>query len=154
MSASFSCAITAPREWISNSTPPHRIRLTEELAMSESTNAVSSEGLLNGISVVEYGAGVAAAFATKLMADLGADVIKVETPNGDSTRHYGPFPGDQPDPEKSGLFAYLNANKRGITLDLTTDEHRSTLRSLLSGADLFVHNVHPSRRDEFGLASA
>ena len=53
------------------------------------------------------------------MADLGAEVIKVEPPEGDITRRYGPFPGNQPDPEKSGLFIYLNANKRGVTLDLT-----------------------------------
>ena len=88
--------------------------------MAQSTDHVSSPGLLSGISVVECGEGVAASFATKLMADLGADVIKVEPPEGDWTRRYGPFPGNQPDPEKSGLFIYLNANKRGVTLDLTT----------------------------------
>src|SRR5580700_8159305 len=113
-----------------------------------------SNGLLSGISVVECGAGVAASFGTKLMADLGADVIKVEPPEGDWTRRYGPFPGNQPDPEKSGLFIYLNANKRGVTLDLATQKDRDALRSLLANADLFVHNVAPSRRDGFGMASA
>ena len=53
------------------------------------------------------------------MAYLGADVIKVEPPGGDLTRRRGPFPNDQPDPERSGLFIYLNAGKLGITLDLT-----------------------------------
>ena len=61
-----------------------------------------SKGLLTGISVVECGEGVAAAFATKLMADLGADVIKVEPPEGDITRRYGPFPGDSPIPKRAG----------------------------------------------------
>jgi crotonobetainyl-CoA:carnitine CoA-transferase CaiB-like acyl-CoA transferase len=113
-----------------------------------------SNGLLSGISVVECGEGVAAAFATKLMADLGADVIKVEPPEGDWTRRYGPFPGNQPDPEKSGLFIYLNANKRGVTLDLATHKDRDALRSLLANADLLVHNIAPSHRDAMGLTSA
>ncbi len=122
--------------------------------MAESTDHVSSTGLLSGISVVECGEGVAASFATKLMADLGADVIKVEPPEGDWTRRYGPFPGHKPDPEKSGLFIYLNANKRGVTLDLSTERDRDALHSLLANADLLVHNVAPSRRDGVGLASA
>src|ERR1700684_4243067 len=113
-----------------------------------------SNGLLNGISVVECGEGVAAAFATKLMADLGADVIKVEPPAGDWTRRYGPFPNNQPDPEKSGLFIYLNANKRGVTLDLATAKDREALNSLLANADLLVHNVAPSQRDRVGLTGA
>ena len=113
-----------------------------------------SNGLLNGISVVECGEGVAAAFATKLMADLGADVIKVEPPAGDWTRRYGPFPNNQPDPEKSGLFIYLNANKRGVTLDLATPKDREALNALLANADLLVHNVAPAQRDAFGLPSA
>ena len=113
-----------------------------------------STGLLSGISVVECGEGVAAAFATKLMADLGADVIKVEPPNGDWTRRYGPFPGNKVDREKSGLFIYLNANKRGVTLDLSTQKDRDAMRSLLANADLLVHNVAPSRREAVGLVSA
>jgi crotonobetainyl-CoA:carnitine CoA-transferase CaiB-like acyl-CoA transferase len=104
--------------------------------------------------VVECGAGVAAAFATKLMADLGADVIKVEPPEGDWTRRYGPFPGDKPDPEKSGLFIYLNANKRGVALDLAAKKDRDALDSILAKADLLVHNVAPSQRESLGLASA
>jgi crotonobetainyl-CoA:carnitine CoA-transferase CaiB-like acyl-CoA transferase len=113
-----------------------------------------STGLLSGISVVECGSGVAASFATKLMADLGADVIKVEPPEGDITRRYGPFPGNVPDPEKSGLFIYLNANKHGVALDLSQHKDRAALHSLLAKADLLVHNVAPSQRDQFGLTSA
>ena len=113
-----------------------------------------SNGLLTGIKVVECGEGVAAAFATKLMADLGADVIKVEPPAGDWTRRYGPFPDHKMDPEKSGLFIYLNANKRGVTLDLATQKDRDALNSLLANTDLLVHNVVPSRRDALGLEGA
>jgi len=52
-----------------------------------------------------------------MLAQLGAEVIKIEPPGGDEARYYGPFPGDTPDPEKSGLFLYLNLDKSGITLD-------------------------------------
>src|SRR5439155_20230671 len=73
---------------------------------------------LAGVKVLELGHMASAAYAVKLMADLGAEVIKVEEPEGDHARRRGPFPGGVVDPEKSGLFLYLNTNKRGITLDL------------------------------------
>ena len=79
------------------------------------------------LRVVECGSGVSAAYAAKLMADVGADVIKVEPPTGDVTRRRGPFPDDRPDPEASGLFVYLNTNKRGIVADLTTPEGQERL---------------------------
>ena len=62
---------------------------------------------LEGVKVLELGTMVSAAYATKLMADLGADVIKVEEPGGDPARLRGPFPDDVVDPEKSGLFLIL-----------------------------------------------
>jgi crotonobetainyl-CoA:carnitine CoA-transferase CaiB-like acyl-CoA transferase len=110
-------------------------------------------GILSGLNVVECGEGIAAAFATKMMADLGANVIKVEPVSGDALRRRGPFPQNLADPEKSGLFLYLNNNKRGVTLDLAQPDARSTLSKLLSRADLLVHNVHPRVRTEFGLNS-
>ena len=86
---------------------------------------------LGHLHVLEVGSGVAAAYAAKLLADLGASVIKIEAPGGgDATRARGPFPGDVPHPEKSGLFLYLNANKRGITLDLTRPRGREVLERL------------------------
>jgi crotonobetainyl-CoA:carnitine CoA-transferase CaiB-like acyl-CoA transferase len=109
--------------------------------------------LLDGISVVECGDGISASFAARLMADLGADVVKVEAPQGESTRARGPFPADRPDPDKSGLFIYLNANKRGITVDLSYGEGRALLLALLRDADILIHNVHPADRDAMGLNS-
>lgn len=105
------------------------------------------------INVVECGGGVSAAFAAKMLADLGANVIKVEPPTGDVTRTRGPFPGDKPDPEKSGLYVFLNVNKRGVAADLTRQEGRELLAALLSRADILIHNVQPVDRDRYGLAS-
>ena len=80
---------------------------------------------LEGVRVLELGHLVSAAYTTKLMADLGADVIKVEEPQGDQARRRGPFPGGTPHPEKSGLFLALNTNKRGVTLDLQNSGTRT-----------------------------
>ena len=67
--------------------------------------------MLSGLTVVEAGEFVAAPYCGRLLADLGARVIKLEPPGGDLARRYGPFPGGVPDPEKSGLFAFLNTGK-------------------------------------------
>src|SRR6478609_1818406 len=103
--------------------------------------------------VVECGSGVSAAYATKLLADVGADVIKVEPPEGDVTRSRGPFPGDRPDRDKSGLFVYLNTNKRATVADLTTADGQERLAALLADADVLVHNVPPADRAASGLVS-
>ena len=109
-------------------------------------------GALDGLRVLEVGDLVGAAYATKLLADLGADVVKIERPGtGDLARQRGPFPGNTPHPEKSGLFLYLNANKRGITLDLATPRGQDTLGRLAAKADLLVHNVHPTDMAAHGL---
>ena len=105
---------------------------------------------LEGVKVLELGTMVSAAYATKLMADLGADVIKVEEPAGDPARLRGPFPGGVPDPEKSGLFLSLNTNKRGVTLDLV--RRREDLRRLVAWADLLVHNYSPGDMAARGIA--
>jgi crotonobetainyl-CoA:carnitine CoA-transferase CaiB-like acyl-CoA transferase len=108
---------------------------------------------MSGARVVECGQGVSAAFAAKLLSQLGAEVIKVEPPQGDLARTRGPFPADTPDPEAGGLFAYLNANKMGVTLDLSADDGRARLLNLLADADILIHNVPPADRDAMGLNS-
>jgi crotonobetainyl-CoA:carnitine CoA-transferase CaiB-like acyl-CoA transferase len=113
-----------------------------------------SQSPFSAIKIVECGEGVSAAFGAKLIADLGADVIKVEPPGGDLTRRRGPFPGDRPDAEKSGLFIYLNANKRGVATDLKRPEGQELLARLLEGADILIHNVPPADRAASGLDSA
>lgn len=106
---------------------------------------------LEGVRVLELGNMVSAAYAAKLMADLGAEVIKVEEPHGDLARRRGPFPANSPHPEKSGLFLALNTNKRGVTLDLRRAQDAAHLRRLVSWADILVHNYPPPRMAELGI---
>ncbi len=106
---------------------------------------------LEGLRVVEFGGFIAAPYAGKLMADLGADVIKVEPPGGDPSRRHGPFPGDIADREKSGLYLVLNANKRNTVLDLDSDSGVAAFRALVREADVLVHNEPPARIEALGL---
>lgn len=111
-----------------------------------------SEQALTGVRVIECGTMVSAAYAAKLMADLGADVIKVEPPRGgDPARRRGPFPGGHPDAEKSGLFLYLNTNKRGVTIDLAQPRGREVLAALAVKADLLIHNFSPGQMADMGV---
>ena len=73
--------------------------------------------LLTGIRVLDLSQDIAGPYMTRLMAGLGADVIKVEPPTGDPSRRAGPFPDHIPHREKSALYLYLNTSKRGVTLD-------------------------------------
>ena len=108
--------------------------------------------LLAGLRVLEVGAMVSAPYCGKLLADAGAEVIKLEPPSlGDSARLYGPWPGDIPHPERSGLFLYLNAGKRGITANLETPTGRSALRRLAAASDVVAHNIAPSDMERMGL---
>jgi len=115
------------------------------------TSPPQSPGPLHGIRVIECGHMVGAAYAAKLMADLGADVVKVEDPDGDDARRRGPYLGDVPHQEKSGLFLYLNTNKFGATLNLQHPRGQDLLRRLVQDADLLVHNYPPARMPALGL---
>src|SRR5579885_413610 len=107
---------------------------------------------LHGLRVVEAGSGVSAAYAAKLLCDLGAEVLKVESPGGDETRRRGPFPpGLEGDAEASGLFLYLNWGKQLVSLDSATSEGRAALFERLAGADLFVHNFSVDEIERRGL---
>ena len=77
------------------------------------------EQMLSDVKVLDLTQYITGPYCTKMLADYGADVIKIEKPgDGDGARRLGPFYGNIPHPEKSGLFLYLNTNKRGITLNL------------------------------------
>ena len=111
-------------------------------------------GALSGIRVVEYSLGPSGATCAKTFADLGADVLKAEPPEGDPARRLGPFPNDRPDAEASGIFLYLNANKRGVTLDLRRPADRARIHELIGGADIFVTDVQPKQAAALGIDSA
>jgi crotonobetainyl-CoA:carnitine CoA-transferase CaiB-like acyl-CoA transferase len=110
---------------------------------------------LAGVRILECGDFVASSYATKQLADLGAEVIKVEPPGtGDTARSRGPFAGGEPDPELSGLFLYLNTNKRGVAVDIRRREGQEIIARLAGSADLLVHNVPPAEIARCGLDDA
>ena len=111
-----------------------------------------SFSLLQGLRVVELGESVSAPYCSKLLADMGAEVVKIERPGvGDQAREYGPFLNDQPHHERSGLFLYMNANKQGVTLDLNTPTGQEILGGLLARSQVFVQNLHPTEMDRLGV---
>ena len=107
---------------------------------------------LAGLRVLELGGMVAAPYCGKLLASLGAEVVKVEPPkSGDPSRRRGPFPGDDPHPERSGTFLYLNTGKRGITLDVEDPQGRAMLLQLAANTDVIIHDSPPALAKARGL---
>jgi benzylsuccinate CoA-transferase BbsE subunit len=100
--------------------------------------------------VVELG-DVPAAYAGRLLGDLGADVIKIEPPGGQSTRTVGPFYGDMPNRERSLYFWHYNTSKRGVTLDIETEDGRGLFRKLAEGADVIIETFNPGYMASLGL---
>ena len=90
----------------------------------------------------------------KLLGDLGADVIKIERPGGDSARSLGPFYHDEVDPEKSLFWFALNTSKRGITLDIETADGQEIFKRLVRGADFVIESFPPGYMDKLGLGYA
>ena len=110
------------------------------------------QGPLTGLKVVEIGEYISAPYCSKLLADLGAEVIKVEPlPGGDRVRMKGPFLPETPHPEGSALSIYLNTNKYGVTLDLEKATGREILHRLLAQADFMVDNHLPREVERMGL---
>ncbi len=114
-----------------------------------------SKEALSGLRVVEYADLISGPYCAKMMADLGAEVIKVERPDvGDQARHWEPFQDDHPDRERSGLFLFLNTSKKGITLDVTTPTGMQCFRKLIERCDVFIENNPPRVMEELGLTYA
>ncbi len=107
---------------------------------------------LENVRIIEYGSLVCAPHCGKLLADMGADVIKIEPPGqGDVARRRGPFLKDVPDGELSGLFLYLNTNKRGITLNLEKATGREIFKKLIKDADVLIEDTKPGAMATLGL---
>ncbi len=110
------------------------------------------DGALSGLKIVELSERVAGPFCTKVMADMGAEVIKIEQPGtGDVARTRGPFPDDEPHPDRSALFLYLNTNKIGISLDITKPQGVALFRDLVKEADILVETQTPGFLDSLGV---
>ena len=111
-----------------------------------------SEQALKGVKVLELCSLVAGPFCAKLLADMGAEVVKVEPPiAGDEARRRGPFYRDRPDPEGSLLFIYLNTNKRSVTLDPGSPTGRELLLELIKRVDILVEDRPYALLEEQGL---
>ncbi|MCH7786311.1 MAG: CoA transferase, partial [Chloroflexi bacterium] len=110
------------------------------------------DAALDGIKVLDLTHHVAGPYCTKLLADFGAEVIKIERPgSGDPARRMTPFFHDEPHPEKSLPFLYLNTSKRSMTLDITSETGRSILKRLVQETDVLVESFSPSVLPSLGL---
>ena len=111
---------------------------------------INGNGPLSGYRVLDL-AGPLGLHCTKLLADMGADVIKIEPPSGDESRRIPPFKDDSPHPEKSLYFLHFNTNKRSITLDIEKPDGRAILFELARKADVVIETFRPSRAKELRL---
>lgn len=108
-------------------------------------------GALKGVRVLDVTQAYAGPFCAQLLADQGADVIKVEGPEGDVNRTLGPRPGDDTTRAYAALFQHCNRNKRGIVIDLKTDAGREAFLELVAGADILVENFRFGVMERLGL---
>ena len=116
------------------------------------TDAEEPEGALEGLKVVEIAEGVSGPYCGKLLADLGAEVIKVERPGaGDASRGFAPFYHDEPSPDAGLLFGFLNTSKLGVTLDVAAPPGREILHRLLAEADVVLVGGRPAAIERAGL---
>lgn len=110
-----------------------------------------SKSALDGVKVVELGTMISGPYCAKMLGDLGADVVKVEAPDGDPARNYGPFPNGKANPECSALYLYTNTSKRGVTLDLGNSDDLESFKTLIQWADVLVDNQSSGVLEGVGL---
>jgi len=107
---------------------------------------------LDGVRVLDLTQGIAGPYCTRLLAGFGAEVMKIEKPGGgDPARGIGPFLNDEPGPERSGLFLYLNGNKKSIILDLKSRAGVEAFRELARDADIVIEGFRPGVMDRLGV---
>lgn len=116
--------------------------------MSEqNTVGVPAAGPLRGVTVVDLTTMVMGPYCTQIMADMGADVVKVEPPEGDATRYISAGPA----PDMSGVFVNVNRGKRSVVLDLRTDAGKEAIAALIARADVFIHSMRAKAIAKLGL---
>jgi crotonobetainyl-CoA:carnitine CoA-transferase CaiB-like acyl-CoA transferase len=108
-------------------------------------------GPISDITILDLSEGIAGPYATKLLADFGANVIKVESPAGDPARRLPPFAGDAAGSERSGTFFYFNTNKRSVVLDLQTGAGREAFWKLARHANAIVESYAPGTMEAMGI---
>ena len=108
-------------------------------------------GALNGIKVLDLAEDVAGSFCARLLADYGADVLKLEPPGGSALRRLGPFFHDDPHWEKSLFFLVMNLNKKGATLNLEDAAGRKIFKELVSRVDVVVESYRPGWLESLGI---
>jgi len=119
------------------------------------TGSSDAPAALEGLRVVEVAEGVAAPYCAKLLADLGAEVIKVEPPGlGDACRDVGPFYHDEPSPDSGLLFSFLNTSKLGVTLDVESAFGRDLLGRIVGEADVLLVGGELAEIESRGLGPA
>ena len=111
---------------------------------------MSAPGALTGLRVLDL-SDHRAQLAGRLLADMGADVIKIEPPGGDRSRTIGPFLNDEPHPDRSLFFWFYNLNKRSLTLDLTHRRGAELFRQLARSADIVIESFAPGHLDSMNL---
>lgn len=110
------------------------------------------EQALTGVRVLDLSHFIAGSYCTRILAGFGSEVIKIEKPGeGNITRHIGPFLDDNPGPERSGLFLYLNTNKKSVTLNLKSRAGVEIFKRLVRDADLVVEGFRPGVMERLGL---
>ena len=109
-------------------------------------------GLLEGVKVIDLSRYYAGPYCSKLLATLGADVIKIEPLiTGDPMRSLGPFASGTPNIESGAWFLYLNTSKKSVTLDLKSEDGRDVIKQMVESADILVENFSPGVMDDLGL---
>lgn len=109
-------------------------------------------GILKGIRILDFSRMLSGPYCTMMLADHGAEVIKIESPDGDTSRTNGPYRGDDANREWAGYFVSLNRNKKSIMLDLKSDAAKAEIRALAGSAQVVVENFRPGVMERLGLS--
>ena len=127
----------------------HRLRPRARARPAGHPRVTQAGRPLDGVRVLDFTRVLAGPYCTALLADLGADVLKVEPPQGDDYRQIGPFRADG----SSAIFAAVNRGKRSIVLDLATSAHREVALALAVAADVVVENFRPGVAAKLGIGA-
>src|SRR3954468_7312159 len=138
--------LTSPDMLSGDTDPPEKAAMPKRKTGRKSAPQAAA-GPLAGIGIVDMSTVLMGPYATQIMADYGADVVKLEPPEGDIMRHGGPMRN----PRMGPMYLQANRNKRSIVVDIKTAGGRDVLRRLCASADVFICNVRPAAMRRLGL---